>query len=128
MSPIRNRGRRLARNATPSHRGFTRSMRRTATFALFVVALCFVHGAAFALGDFACDSKRQQKAPCQSATMVCGEADILVESRPSGEDMALCASLVPVSMGSPVQVKTRSAWVVKTHRPPPKSHLVVLQI
>ena len=103
-------------------------MRRTATVALFVVALCFVHGTAFALGDFACDSKRQQKAPCQSATMVCGEADILVESRPSGEAMALGASLVPVSMGSPVPVETRSAWVVKTHRPPPKSHRVVLQI
>ena len=60
--------------------------------------------------------------------MVFGEADILVESRPSGEDMALCASLAPVSMGSPDQVTTRSARVVKSHRKPPKSHRVVLQI
>ncbi len=103
-------------------------MRRTATFALVVVALCFVHGTALALGDFGCHWERQQKAPCQSPTMVCGEVDILADSGPSDEDMALCASRVPVSISSPVPVETNSARAVKPHHPPPRSRQVVFQI
>ncbi len=32
-------------------------MRRTATFALFVMALCFVHGTTLALGDFGSEGR-----------------------------------------------------------------------